>query len=84
MVRGWLVATIVMSAAAGAPAPRLAGNRARLTASEVGVFQELIEFITPERYARQPQAKRDKAKQARCWLEWMAYELADYVPAIRP
>lgn len=84
MVRGWLVATIVVSAAAGAPAQWLAGNRARLTDSEVGVLQERIEFVTPERYARQPQAERDKAEQAKCWLEWMAYELADYVPTIRP
>jgi hypothetical protein len=101
----------------------LAKNRARLTASEVGVFQELINFITPERYAerastamvKEEQAFRAKMRcrvstedvveafnvfgtraqtgvaklqwtylsQAKCWLEWIAEDLVDYIPTVR-
>lgn len=42
----------------------LARNRARLTASEVGVFQEMINFITPERYARRTETAMDREEQA--------------------
>ena len=101
----------------------LASNRARLTASEVGVFQEMISFVTPERYAKpagaamgkEEQALRAKMRcrvspdevvqafnvfgtrlptgaakptwtylsQAKCWLEWIAEDLVDYIPTIR-
>lgn len=101
----------------------LVRNRARLTASEVGVFQEMINFITPERYAKraetamgkEEQALRAKMRcrvsredvveafnvfgtrsqtgvakprftylsQAKCWLEWIAEDLVDYVPTVR-
>jgi hypothetical protein len=42
----------------------LENNRARLTASEVGVFQEMINFITPERYAKRAETAIDKEEQA--------------------
>lgn len=41
----------------------LDGNRARLTADEVGLFEELIGFITPERYQR-PRDAPDRGEQA--------------------
>jgi hypothetical protein len=101
----------------------LANNRARLTASEVGVFQEMINFVTPERYAKRAETAMDKEEQAlrakmrcrvstedvveafnvfgtrsqsgvakpkwtylsqaKCWLEWIAEDLVDYIPTIR-
>ena len=101
----------------------LAKNRVRLTTSEVGVFQEMINFITPERYAKRPETAMDKEEQAlrakmrcrvstedvveafnvfgtrsqtgvakpkwtylsqaKCWLEWIAEDLVDYIPTVR-
>jgi hypothetical protein len=42
----------------------LGNNRARLTASEVGVFQEMINFITPERYAKRAETPMDNEEQS--------------------
>lgn len=42
----------------------LANSRARLTASEVGVFQEVIRFVTPERYAKRAEIAMDTEEQA--------------------
>lgn len=41
----------------------LVANRARLTADEVGLFEELIAFVTPERYQR-TQSAPDREEQA--------------------
>jgi hypothetical protein len=42
----------------------LTTNRARLTASEIGIFQEMITFITPERYAKRTETGMDREEQA--------------------
>jgi hypothetical protein len=42
----------------------LVKNRTRLSASEVGVFQEMIDFIAPARYAKQPDTAMDRQEQA--------------------
>ncbi len=99
----------------------LARNRARLTKTEIAVFQEMIKAVTPDRYAKRHQAGIDKAEQAlrdtmrcrvspadvreafnvfdtatssvrprwtyldqaKCWVEWIAEDLVDYVPTVR-
>ena len=101
----------------------LANNRGHLTASEVAVFQEVIGFITPERYARGANTALDREEgalrakmrcrvspddvvqafnvfgaasesgvrkptwtyltQAKCWLDWVAEDLVDYLPSVR-
>jgi hypothetical protein len=42
----------------------LATNRARLSKTEIAVFDEMIGFITPDRYARRAEASIDRAEQA--------------------
>jgi hypothetical protein len=42
----------------------LAGNRGRLTASEIAMFEEIIAFITPGLYDRQPDGALDKREEA--------------------
>jgi hypothetical protein len=101
----------------------LKNNRGRLTASEVSVFQELIGFITPERYRRRANTDTGKEEealpakmrcrvssddvvqafnvfgvasesgvetrrwtylsQAKCWVDWIAEDLVDYIPTLR-
>jgi hypothetical protein len=98
----------------------LAGNRRRLSKTEVAVFEEMIKFITPDRYAKRGEASVDKAEQAlrdrmrcsvnvadvtaafnifdaakpsagprwtyldqaKCWVQWIAEDLIDYIPSV--
>lgn len=101
----------------------LANNRGHLTASEVAVFQEVINFVTPARYVKGANTEPDREEaalrakmrcrvspddlvqafnvfgaasesraskptwtyltQAKCWLEWGAEDLVDYLPSVR-
>ena len=42
----------------------LADNRGRLTIGEIAVFQDMVNFVTPERYAKRAEAGIDKEEQA--------------------
>jgi hypothetical protein len=99
----------------------LARNRARLGTTEIAVFEEMIRFITPDRYRKRGEAGVDKAEQtlldrlrcrvnvgdvteafnvfstakpsaearwrylgqAKCWVQWIAEDLIEYVPSVR-
>ena len=99
----------------------LARNRTRLSKTEIAVLEEIIRFITPDRYAKRREAGIDKAEQAlrdrmrcrvnvtdvteafnifsttkpsaearwtyldqaKCWVQWIAEDLIEYVPSVR-
>ena len=99
----------------------LAASRQRLSKSELAEFQEMITFVTPDRYAKRAEAGIDKTEQAlrekircrvntadvreafnvfgaakpsaepswtyldqaKCWVQWIAEDLIEYVPVVR-